>query len=53
MATSTKKKHVPVRNEEQYRAMFARRLSSAADRHTPKPRKGTRTAQKQRALRDW
>ncbi|GAA4767537.1 hypothetical protein [Citricoccus nitrophenolicus] len=42
-----------VRNEDYYRAMVEVRRSSAASKHTPKPRKGTRTAQQSRALRDW
>ncbi|MBC9706539.1 MAG: hypothetical protein H9W81_16540 [Enterococcus sp.] len=43
----------PTRNEESYRAMFGRRISNAATPHVPKPQKGTRSAQKQKAIRDW
>lgn len=47
-----KPKHDPVRNEELYRAMQEIRRSSAAQRHTPKARKGTRLANKGKAIRD-
>ncbi len=50
---AAKKTFSPTRNEELHRAMVGLRQSSAASRHTPKPRKGTRSTQKQRAMRDW
>lgn len=50
---AAKKTFSPVRNEELHRAMVGLRQSSAASRHTPKSRKGTRSNQKQKAIRDW
>lgn len=50
---ATKNQYRPVRNEELYRAMQGKRSSNAATPMVPKPRKGTRTAQKQKAIRDW
>lgn len=47
-----KKKHTPVRNEPLYRAMMEMRRSSAASKHTPRPLKGSRGANKQKAIRD-
>ena len=41
-----------VANIERWRAMQGLRSSSAAQRHTPKHRKGTRAANKARAIRD-
>lgn len=46
------KKHTPVRNEALYRAMLEMRRSSAASRHTPKPLKGSRGANKKKAIRE-
>lgn len=48
-----KNQHRPVRNEDCYRAMLGFRSSNAATPQVPKPRKGTRSAQKQKAIRDW
>lgn len=42
----------PSANPEQARWMADLRRSSAADRHTPKPRKGTRRERERQALRD-
>ena len=39
-----------IRNEALHAAMVELRRSSAAQRHTPKPRKGTRTAQRKSAI---
>lgn len=43
----------PVANQEMHRAMVGLRASSASSPHTPKPRKGTRSAQKRQAMRDF
>ncbi|MGW9550592.1 hypothetical protein ACWG8W_06005 [Citricoccus zhacaiensis] len=48
-----KQVHRSVRNEDYHRAMVEIRRSSAASKHVPKARKGTRTEQKHRAMRDW
>lgn len=53
MAAKKTSEYRPARNEECYRAMLGRRSSSAASPQTLKARKGTRTAQKQNAIRDW
>lgn len=53
MADNKKSKLRPARNEDRYRAMLGLRSSSAATPQTLKARKGTRTAQKQKAIRDW
>lgn len=47
------KKSTPVRNEAYYQAMVEIRRSSAASKHVPKARKGTRRSRKNSALRDW
>lgn len=41
------------RNEDRYKAMLELRRSSAAQRHTPKPRKGTRSQNKRSAINDF
>ncbi|WP_181273615.1 hypothetical protein [Brevibacterium oceani] len=41
-----------VPNPDLARAMVELRKSSAAQRHTPKPRKGTRRQREQQAIRD-
>lgn len=43
--------HRPPANPELARAMADLRRSSAASPHTPKPRKGTRSARKRAAIR--
>lgn len=43
----------PVQNEELYRAMTELRRSSAASRHTLKAYKGSRTANKRAAIKDY
>ena len=48
MAAKTKMRKV--RNEACYQAMVEKRRSSAAQPHTPKPRKGTRSAHKRNAV---
>lgn len=40
-------------NPERARAMMGLRSSSAAQPHTPKPRKGTRGNRQRHAIRDW
>ena len=42
-----------VENRDYMYAMQDLRRSSAASRHTPKHRKGTRAARKRQALREW
>lgn len=42
----------PSANPEIAQAMAQLRRSSAAQRHTPKPRKGTRAAKQRQAVRD-
>lgn len=42
----------PTANPDYARAMAGLRGSSAASRHTPKPRKGTRRTQQLAAIRD-
>lgn len=51
MAKQTKYRHQG--NIELARAMHGLRSSSAAQRHTPKPRKGTRSARERAAIRDY
>lgn len=43
---------IPTANPEWAKAEAERRRSSAAQRHTPKPRKGTRRERERQALRD-
>lgn len=51
MATKVKK-FTPVRNEACHQAMMELRRSSAASKHVVLSRKGTRAANKNRAIRD-
>lgn len=46
-------KHRNMANPEYIKAMMGLRRSSAAQRHTPKHRKGTRAARKKAALREF
>lgn len=43
----------PMDNPEMHQAMVGLRRSSAASPHTPKPRKGTRSAHKRQAMKDF
>ena len=58
MAKKNRRKHVsvegfqPSANPEMARAMQELRRSNAASRHTPRPRKGTRSERERQALRD-
>ena len=42
-----------VANLDRWKAHHGLRSSSAASPHTPKPRKGTRSSQRRRAIRDF
>lgn len=48
----TKKKITATANPGYAKAMHGLRSSSAAQRHTPKPRKGARTQRRRDAIRD-
>lgn len=50
MARTSRTGHQPVANPELAKAMRELRRSSAAQPHTPKPRKGTRGVRKRRVI---
>lgn len=51
--SKTAPKFEPVRNESYYSAMVELRRSSASQKHVTVSRKGSRSARKQSAIRDY